>query len=88
MRVGEVEVRGTEDLDRWAAETGWLLLGTPVRMTALGRRLVTATKGGPGEPEAEPLRRFGEGQEQAPDLRDRERDQSGGISPFSLSPSC
>ena len=63
--VREFEGDRLQPLQRGTAERSWLVLCPSSAVTGFGNRLVAASKGRPGEPQADVLRLFGDGEEQA-----------------------
>ena len=75
--VGQVWQRGRHRLEGWFA-SGGIGTGAAGGMTPVGDRLVAPAKGGPGSVVRALRGRLAQGQEQATDLRERQRNQVGG----------
>jgi len=87
-RVGQDEPGGAHDLDRRGVARHRLPPRPPGGVAALGHGLVAAPEARPPQPEGNPARRLGQRQEQAADLRDRQREQVGWPPFWSSSPAA
>ncbi len=83
----ESEIQHRQPLDAGSLAPDWLSLFPSPAMAVLGDRLVLPAEGRPGQPEAQVLWGFRNGEEQATDLWHCQRQQVAG-SPFSSACPC